>query len=217
MTMHLHANRSLPARVHGGELPWLASPEAGVERRPLERDGGEVARATTIVRYRPGSRFAVHVHELGEEFFVLEGCFSDEHGHHRAGSYVRNPPGSRHAPFSDEGCVIFVKLRQMHAGESKRVVIEAPVWQAMSRGHDCALLFDDGRERVTLERLAAGAAWPARTAPGGEELFVVEGGLIGADAQAMQRWSWQREPAARHAAWHSPHGALLWTKRGHVD
>ena len=64
----------------------------------LDRIGAEVARATSIVRYAPASRFPAHVHGGGEEFFVLEGVFQDEHGDFPAGSYIRNPPQSRHTP-----------------------------------------------------------------------------------------------------------------------
>jgi anti-sigma factor ChrR (cupin superfamily) len=92
--------------------PWVPSPEAGVERRMLDRVGGEVARATSLVRYGPGARFAEHAHGGGEEFLVLEGVFSDERGDYPAGTYVRNPPGSRHRPFSRGGCTLFVKLHQ---------------------------------------------------------------------------------------------------------
>ena len=31
------------------QLPWIPSPQAGVERRMLDRIGGEVARATSVV------------------------------------------------------------------------------------------------------------------------------------------------------------------------
>jgi anti-sigma factor ChrR (cupin superfamily) len=89
---------------------WVQSPDDGVERKMLERDGDEIARATSIVRYAPGSAFAEHVHDRGEEFFVLAGVFQDEHGDYPAGTYVRNPPGSKHRPFSLNGCTIFVKL-----------------------------------------------------------------------------------------------------------
>ena len=73
---------------------------AGVERRMLDRIGDEVARATSIVRYAAGSRFSPHTHGGGEEFLVLDGVFQDEHGDYPAGSYVRNPPTSRHTPGS---------------------------------------------------------------------------------------------------------------------
>jgi anti-sigma factor ChrR (cupin superfamily) len=76
----------------------------------LDRIGDEVVRATSIVRYAPGSHFSAHTHGGGEEFFVLNGVFQDEHGDYPVGSYVRNPPTSSHVPGSDLGCVIFVKL-----------------------------------------------------------------------------------------------------------
>jgi anti-sigma factor ChrR (cupin superfamily) len=81
-------------------IPWKASPMPGVERRMLDRLGDEVARATTIVRYAPDIHFSSHVHTDGEEFFVLDGVFQDEHGDFPAGSYIRNPPESRHTPGS---------------------------------------------------------------------------------------------------------------------
>jgi len=53
--------------LHTADTAWLPSPMPGVERRILDRIGGEVARATSIVRYAPGSRFSRHVHGGGEE------------------------------------------------------------------------------------------------------------------------------------------------------
>lgn len=91
------------------DLPWEPSPTPGIERRYLVRDE-TLGFATTIVRYAPGASFPAHSHPGGEEIFVLEGTFADEHGKYPAGSYLRNPPGSRHHPYSPDGCVIFVKL-----------------------------------------------------------------------------------------------------------
>ena len=101
--------------LNHNELPWVPSPEAGVHRRLLDRCGDEVARATSIVRYEPGARFPEHRHDFGEEILVLEGTFSDETGDYLAGTYMMNPPGSSHAPFSETGCVLFVKLRHLGA------------------------------------------------------------------------------------------------------
>jgi len=98
--MLINADFSARAVVDTASMPWVPSPLAGVERKMLDRDGGEVARATSVVRYAAGSAFEPHEHGGGEEFFVLEGVFSDEHGDYPAGTYVRNPPGSRHRPFS---------------------------------------------------------------------------------------------------------------------
>src|SRR4029079_9756769 len=106
-----------------GAMPWIPSPQAGIERRLLDRIGGEVARATSLVRYEPTSAFPAHEHALGEEFFVLSGVFSDEHGDYGEGTYVRNPPRSRHAPRTVPGCTILVKLRLMKPTETRRVLI----------------------------------------------------------------------------------------------
>ncbi|MFZ3206286.1 MAG: cupin domain-containing protein [Pseudomonas sp.] len=54
----------------------------------LDRIGGKVVRATTIVRYAPGNKFEVHTH-MG--FIVLDGVFQSEHGDFPAGTYVRTP------------------------------------------------------------------------------------------------------------------------------
>jgi anti-sigma factor ChrR (cupin superfamily) len=122
--MQLNADFTQRAAMHGTRLPWTPSPIAGVDRRMLERIGGEVARATSIVRYAPNSHFSAHTHEGGEEFLVLEGVFSDEHGDFPAGSYVRNPPTSRHAPGSEPGCIIFVKLWQFDLDDRAHVRLD---------------------------------------------------------------------------------------------
>lgn len=106
------------------DLDWVGSPRSGVERRMLDRIGDEVAKATSIVRYQAGSTFQSHTHELGEEILVLEGVFSDENGDYPAGTYMMNPPGSSHAPRSDSGCVLFVKLRHLGAKQQQREVVD---------------------------------------------------------------------------------------------
>lgn len=55
--MEVNSNFSQPVVVHSEQLDWQASPMKGVDRRMLDRIGDEVARATTIVRYAPGSKF----------------------------------------------------------------------------------------------------------------------------------------------------------------
>ncbi|MEM7172423.1 MAG: cupin domain-containing protein, partial [Pseudomonadota bacterium] len=61
--MEINADFDRRAVVHGAKLPWAKSPMPGVERRMLDRLGGEVARATTIVRFAPESYFSPHVHD----------------------------------------------------------------------------------------------------------------------------------------------------------
>ena len=122
--MNLNADFTKRAVVHAATLDWKASPIPGVERRMLDRIGDEVARATSIVRYAPGSHFSPHVHEGGEEFLVLEGVFQDEHDDFPAGSYVRNPPQSHHTPGFVAGCTIFVKLWQFDLADRAQVLVD---------------------------------------------------------------------------------------------
>jgi anti-sigma factor ChrR (cupin superfamily) len=104
--MRINADFSSPALKSFSEAGWILSPSGGVERIMLDRIGDEVARATSLVRYAPKSRFPGHIHGGGEEYFVLQGVFSDDKGDYPAGTYVRNPIGSRHVPFSTDGCII---------------------------------------------------------------------------------------------------------------
>src|SRR6188472_105149 len=122
--MDLNADFSRRVAVHAARLAWVASPMAGVDRRMLDRIGDEVARATSIVRYAPTSQFSRHVHGGGEEFLVLDGVFQDEHGDFPAGSYVRNPPTSRHTPGSSSGCILFVKLWQFDPADRKEIKLK---------------------------------------------------------------------------------------------
>jgi anti-sigma factor ChrR (cupin superfamily) len=219
-TMAVHADRYAPALVRTGETPWVASPSGGVARKLLERIGDEVALATSIVRYAPGSFFPSHTHNLGEEFLVLTGTFADEHGSYPAGTYVRNPPGSRHRPFSEGGCTIFVKLRQMLRSERARVVKasgDAGWAESTAPGHWQALLHRHEGETVHLERMEAGCTIPARRVTGGEEILVVDGSLVhGAAPAALERWDWSRNARRDQPVLASTTGALLWVKRGHL-
>src|SRR5689334_11916152 len=140
--------------VHSAQIPWIASPIVGVDRRMLDRIGDEIARATTVVRYAPKSRFAAHLHDGGEEFFVLDGVFQDEHGHFPAGSYIRNPPTTSHTPGSEDGCKIFVKLWQFDPADRKSVRIDtsrlAFTSVADRKAVETIALFADKREHVRL-------------------------------------------------------------------
>jgi anti-sigma factor ChrR (cupin superfamily) len=220
MTISINADRVATAVVDGESLPWIPSPEPGVERRMLERFGDEVAIATSIVRYAPGVRFPRHAHALGEEFMVLSGVFSDGDGDYPSGTYVRNPPGSSHAPYSEGGCVILVKLRQMRADEpeSVRSLPGNHRWDIIDDGIESAMLYSHPRIEVSLLRFAAGARRPARLTHRGEELFVIEGAveLLDESTQLLGRWSWRRDARTRQPEMRSASGALLWTKRGHL-
>ena len=96
--------------VDSAARAWQPSPSGTVWRKRLHRVGpAESAQVTSIVRYDRGATFPVHDHPEGEEILVLQGIFSDEHGDWPAGTYLLNPDGFRHAPFSRQGCVLYVK------------------------------------------------------------------------------------------------------------
>jgi len=216
----VNADLTQRAVVNTKALGWVPSPRPGVERRFLERDGGEVARATSIVRYAPGSAFPAHEHGGGEEYLVLEGTFSDEHGDFPVGTYVRNPPGTSHAPFSREGCTIFVKLRQMRLIDEPQVVIDTNQrsWSLAERpGYWRMPLFEqEGREeRVALEKLDSGVAVPSYTCEDGEEILVLHG-TFSDGARAYEAGTWLRNPPDFTHGMASETGCTLWVKRGHL-
>ncbi len=217
--MELHADFSERVVVHADELPWQDSPMAGVSRRMLDRIGDEVARATTIVRYDPGSRFSSHVHTGGEEFIVLDGVFQDEHGDFPAGSYIRNPPQSQHTPGSAPGCIILVKLWQFDPDDRTHIRINmnkiGKVPDPDRLGVEVTPLFKDSREDVRLEQWAPNAKIAVET-DGGAELFVLDGSFKEA-SDTLPRHSWLRVPIGYHVQVQAgADGAKVWIKNGHL-
>lgn len=217
--MQLNADFTQRAVVHAATLEWTLSPIAGVERRMLDRIGGEVARATSIVRYAPHSRFSRHTHGGGEEFFVLEGVFQDEHGDYPAGSYVRNPPTSAHTPGSEPGCTILVKLWQFDLTDRTQVRIDTTerVYQRepLRPGVEVMPLYQDRHEVVALERWRAGAQITLQS-PAGLELLVLDGDFTDT-SDTFRYQSWLRLPAGSVAqAEVGPQGCRVWIKTGHL-
>lgn len=213
--MLVNADFSRRAIVVPHEYRWLASPQGGVERVMLDRVGAEKARATSIVRYAPGSAYPRHPHPGGEEILVLSGVFSDEDEDYPAGWYLRNPPGSSHRPSSGEGAVLFVKLRQMGAHEQRPVRIDTRSPSSWRHHGDRVVcpLFSDGVEQVGLQRLAAGDALFTMPVEGAE-MLVLTGG-VKAEGRLLERGSWMRLPAGTYtdiAA--GPHGATVYLKTG---
>ena len=205
--------------VHSAQIPWISSPIVGVDRRMLDRIGDEVARATSIVRYAPNSRFSSHIHGGGEEFLVLDGVFQDEHGDFPVGSYIRNPPTSSHTPGSETGCKIFVKLWQFNPADRKQVRIDTAKLTFMPlpdrSGVETMELFTDGSESVRLERWAPGAEVELHL-KGGGEFFVLEGSFNEGEDQ-LERESWLRLPAdGSLCATAGRDGCMVWVKTGHL-
>jgi len=217
--MEINADFTTRAAVHAAEADWTPSPMPGVERLMLDRIGEEVARATTIVRFAPGSAFSAHTHDGGEEFVVLDGVFQDEHGDFPAGSYIRNPPTSRHTPASAPGCTIFVKLWQMQPGDRAHVRIDTTrigdVPDPDRPGVRVSPLFRDDREDVRMETWAPGTRLTLGD-PGGAEVFVLSGGFEEGGEQFAAR-SWLRlPPGLSTPALAGPEGARVWIKTGHL-
>jgi len=214
--MELNADFKTRVLVRSDHIDWQASPMQGVDRRMLDRIGGEVARATSIVRYAPNSSFSAHTHAGGEEFIVLNGVFHDEHGDYPAGTYVRNPPTSFHTPRSDAGCVIFVKLWQFDKND--RTQFRKTMTQELAApvaGVATATLHRDPWETVTYSHIDAGAALSNADA-GGIEMLVIEGS-VAEGGDTLGKGDWLRLPEGRAlSAVAGDDGAKVWIKTGHL-
>ncbi|MEB3233417.1 MAG: cupin domain-containing protein [Leptolyngbyaceae bacterium] len=217
--MQLNADLTQRVVIDTAALPWQDSPIAGVQRRMLDRDGAEVARATSIVRYAPGSRFSAHTHGGGEEFLVLEGTFSDEHGDYGPGTYVRNPVGSRHTPYSESGCTILVKLWQMDPQDQQQVTIDTrktPWFPGLVPGLEVMPLHSFGPENVALVKWAPGTRFQRHQHWGGEEILVLEG--VFEDEQGRYpQGAWLRNPSMSVHTPFSETGCVILVKTGHLD
>lgn len=218
-TMNIHDDFNLKAVVNIAELDWQGSPSAGVMRKPLDRIGDEVARATSIVQFAPDSVFEPHAHPAGEEILVLDGEFSDDHGDYPAGTYIRNPPGSGHAPKSQKGCMLFVKLRQFHPNDSRTLRIdtnETPWYPGMVPGLSVMPLHEFDGVNTALVRWAPNTIFNPHVHPGGEEIFVLQG-VFHDEHGSYPAGSWIRSPRySKHAPFTKAEGAMIYVKTGHL-
>ena len=201
------------------EMSYVPSPSLGVDRIMLDRIGGEVARATSIVRYAPNSEFPRHIHAGGEEYLVLDGVFSDEHGDFPVGSYVRNPVGSGHAPFTRDGATILVKLWQFQDGDDRQFSPDtrSQVFRpGLVEGLSVLPLHSFGTENVALVRWAPGTTFSPHRHWGGEEIYVIEGTF--ADEHGVYpAGTWLRNPdGSTHTPFTTEEGALIYVKTGHL-
>jgi anti-sigma factor ChrR (cupin superfamily) len=216
--MKLNSDFSQRVVIQTAQQPWVDSPAKGVQRVMLERDGEEVARATSLVRYAPGSSFARHTHDLGEEIFVLDGVFTDESGSYGTGTYIRNPPGSAHAPGSKEGCTLFVKLRHFELDDSQSVVIDTrnTEWFAgLVPGLSVMPLSEFATQHTALVRWAPGTQFNPHRHFGGEEIFVLDG-VFEDEFGRYPAGTWMRSP---HLSAHRPfstEGCTILVKTGHL-
>ncbi|MGI9431269.1 MAG: cupin domain-containing protein [Myxococcota bacterium] len=215
----LNGDLTIRAAMHGADMDWQPSPSPSVERKRLHRVGPpEAGQVTSIVRYAPDSTFPAHDHPEGEEILVLEGTFSDEHGDWPAGTYLLNPEGFHHAPFSKAGCVLFVKLRQ-YAGESRHHVAvrtgDLPWLASDIDGVEIRSLYAEPAhpDATRLERWGAGVAPGTRRYPGGAEIFVIDG-VLEDERGRYERSSWLRLPEGAEHRPRSSAGCELYVKTG---
>jgi len=199
------------------KLDWAASPKEGVWRKPLEREAKESGHASSVVKYEAGAAFSPHPHPLGEEIFVLDGVFSDESGDYPAGSYIRNPPGSTHAPFSKQGCTIFVKLNQFDSRDLASVHINTHTsrWLPGYGGLQVLPLHEFEHEHVALVKWPKGERFIPHSHFGGEEIFVLFGQFQD-EYGKYPAGSWLRSP---HLSKHFPfveEETIIWVKTGHL-
>lgn len=203
--------------IKTSEQDWIASPAAGVWRKPLEREAKESGHTTSLVKYEPNSKFATHPHPRGEEILVLEGVFSDEYGDYPAGTYLRNPPGSKHAPFSKKGCVLLVKLNQFGPNdlETVRINTSQAEWLPGIGGLQVMPLHNFEHEHVALVKWPKGEKFQPHHHFGGEEILVLSGELND-EFGNYPKHTWLRNP---HMSEHFPfviQETVIWVKTGHL-
>ncbi len=218
--MELNSNFSQRVVIRPDDYSWVPSPMAGVERMMLDRIGDEVARATTIVRYAPNTKFSSHTHSGGEEFFVLQGTFGDEHNEYPKGTYVRNPIGTSHTPrVGESGTTILVKLHQFDSEDREQKNIDTTIeeWRpGLVSGLKVMPLHNFEHENVALVKWAPNTVFQSHEHWGGEEIFILEGTLHD-EHGAYPRGTWLRSP---HMSQHNPFtkadGAVIFVKTGHL-
>jgi anti-sigma factor ChrR (cupin superfamily) len=215
--MQINADFNQTIIIPSEQMEWSKSPVKGVHRAMLDRIGGEHARATSLVRYAPSAHFPLHEHPNGEEILVLEGDFNDEHGAYPAGTYLRNPDGSAHTPFSNEGCLLLVKLQQFSPDDQQQIRLVTPAiqWHKVDETVSSLPLHHHGTERVQIVELQPGTKLPICPEKGGHEIVVLSGSLDHAQGR-LGPHSWLRFGAHAHDQIQSNEVTRLYWKSGHL-
>ena len=220
MSTLLNADFDQRVVIRPEDYQWVPSPMPGVERMMLDRIGDEVARATSIVRYAPHSQFSSHTHDGGEEIFVLDGVFADEHQPYPQGSYLRNPIGTSHTPnIGKEGATIFVKLHQFNERDTEQKAIDTTqqMWHpGLVDGLTVMSLHEYEGEHVALVKWAPNTQFKAHQHWGGEEILVIAGTFYD-EHGSYPAGTWLRSPhMSQHTPFTKEDGALIYVKTGHL-
>lgn len=194
------------------KLTWQKSPCTGVWRKPLARAAIEHSHVTSIVKYEPGARFTNHDHPAGEEILVLEGIFSDATGDYRSGSYLRNPKGFTHSPYSDKGCVIFVKLHQFQAADTQTVRAHIPTLYKTENHR--LMLHSFAHEQIFIKKIEPSTSFAPMAIPTGVEILVLDG-AVRYQEKTLCRGTWLRTRNAHPLTCVGSNPAHIWLKLGH--
>ncbi|MDD1784431.1 cupin domain-containing protein [Enterovibrio sp. ZSDZ35] len=214
--IEMNVDFSTPVLIKGGDNTYGPTPMAGVERMMFERRGDEIARrATSCVRYAPGSSFKPHSHPGGEEYIVLQGTFSDENGDFSQGMYVRNPVGSTHAPLTKEGCEIFVKLSQLPSTEPDYFYLNTKEteWTSVNEHHKTLPLWNSDLEETALHQFKAGFESAEEIFNKVVEIFVLSG-RANINGSGYEKYSWMRFPPATPITITTESGTVVYRKIG---
>jgi quercetin dioxygenase-like cupin family protein len=233
----IDVNSDLTQRVviQTATLPWSPSPWIpGINRKFLDRYGnGQFVPSTSVVSFATGVRDPYHAHPHGEEFYVLEGVFTDHTGDYLPGFYVRHPIRWCHAPYVDmrnPSAVVWVKVSQIME-EGEPVIVRDTCDLELAEWRDGSSLAGRVRvlplhasartgERVWIEVWEPGTRTVVPQPLGGEEVFVISGSLV-ENGSTHPPLTWIRNPAHRQGTqflWQraSPQGCKLLMKSGHL-
>lgn len=208
---------SVNLSIETESIEWIESPSKMVLRKPLEREQAESGHVTSIVQYLPGASFKAHSHPLGEEIYVIDGIFSDENGDYPAGSYLRNPPGSFHSPFSKDGCILFVKLNQFNPHDLTSVNINTNEnsWRLGHGNLKVLPLHNFETTNTALVKWPDGEKFLPHKHFGGEEILVLKGTFKDEHGE-YPKGTWIRSP---HLSEHNPfvdEETVILVKTGHL-
>ncbi len=203
--------------INASQLAWVGALAPRVWHKQFERELPGRGRSTSLVRCQTNAFFEKHTHPMGEEVLVLDGVYADEHGEYPAGTYLRYPPGSAHKPYSETGCILFVKVDHFQEGDDQRVVIREDElnWTRHECGCSMATLHSYGEEHTALVKWSQGQCPPVHSRQGGEEILILEGDLADEHGTYPSR-TWIRYPHLSEHNFVSEEGALVFIKNCHL-
>lgn len=216
----INADFSQSVVMRTSAMEWQASPSPNVWRKRLDLSGpAEHGRVTSVVRYDSDSAFHSHPHPDGEEILVLDGVFSDESGDYPAGTFLLNPEGFEHAPFSKDGCILFVKLRQYPGTAREQVTVNMlkETWHRGADGTSRLPLYSDGDfpEHIAMVRVDQSATLKVQAGAGGAELFLL-GGSLEEGGDVFATGDWVRWPTEADRVFTAASPVTAYLKTGHL-